>query len=134
MTSTSTGSTVLSNDGYPDLGLYPYTNTSTITIKMPNSSGSYSNYFSTIASPVMSSSISNIPPIITTNNSGLSVHGDSVFEGDIKIKGRSLEKLLDTIESRLAILQPNPKKLEKFEALKKAYEHYKLLEKLVGED
>lgn len=40
------------------------------------------------------------------------------------------EKRLEAIESRLNILVPDPEKLEKFEALKKAYEHYKHLEKL----
>ena len=60
---------------------------------------------------------------------------DAEFEGDIKWKGRSLGKLLEKIEDRLAILQePTPEKLEKFAALKKAYEHYKFLEKLVGDE
>ena len=51
-------------------------------------------------------------------------------EGDIKIGNRSLKTFMDTMEKRLAILQPDPAKLEKFEALKKAYEHYKHLESL----
>lgn len=61
---------------------------------------------------------------------GLHVTSDAEFEGDIKWKGRDLGKLLETMEKRLAILQPNPKKLKKFEALQKAYDHYKLLEAL----
>ena len=51
-------------------------------------------------------------------------------EGDIKIGDRSLKTFMDTMEKRMAILQPDPKKLEKFEALQKAYEHYKHLERL----
>ena len=51
-------------------------------------------------------------------------------DGDIKIGDRSLKTFMDTMEKRLAILQPDPAKLEKFEALKKAYEHYKHLESL----
>ena len=70
----------------------------------------------------------------TSNSGSLQVTGDAEFEGDIKWKGRSLGKMLEGIEDRLAILQPDPAKLEKFEALKKAYDHYKLLEKLIGED
>lgn len=50
--------------------------------------------------------------------------------GDIKIGNRSLKTFMDTMEKRLAILQPDPEKLEKFEALQKAYEHYKHLESL----
>jgi hypothetical protein len=70
----------------------------------------------------------------STPQTGLHVTTDAEFEGDIKWKGRSLGKLLEQIEDRLAILQPDPAKLEKHEALKKAYDHYKLLEKLIGED
>jgi hypothetical protein len=63
------------------------------------------------------------------------VSGDANFEGDVKVKGRSLEKMFQKIEDRLAILQdPDPAKLEKYAALKKAYEHYKTLERLIGED
>lgn len=77
------------------------------------------------------------PYIINTVGSepGLNVSGEANFEGDVKIKGRSLEKMLQKIEDRLAILsEPDPKKLEKFAALKKAYENYKMLERLIGED
>lgn len=49
---------------------------------------------------------------------------------DIILNGHSLREFMSKLESRLAILQPNPEKLEQFEALKKAYEHYKLLESL----
>lgn len=50
--------------------------------------------------------------------------------GDIKIGERSLKQFMDKVESRLAILTPDSKKLEKFAALRKAYEHYKTLEQL----
>ena len=49
---------------------------------------------------------------------------------DIKIDGQSLKEFMKKMEQRLAILVPDPKKLEKFEALKKAYEHYKTMESL----
>ncbi len=62
--------------------------------------------------------------------SDFKVNGDAEFDGDIKWKGRSLGEMLETIEKRLSILQPDPEKLEHFEALRKAYEHYKMLEKL----
>lgn len=77
-------------------------------------------------------------PYITTTAAGttpsITVSGNAEFDGEIKWKGRDLGKLLETIEKRLAILTPNPKKLEKFEALRKAYDHYKLLEALCQED
>lgn len=58
-------------------------------------------------------------------------NGIEIKDGaDIKIGERSLSKFMDQVESRLAILQPKPELLEKFEALKQAYEQYKLLESL----
>jgi hypothetical protein len=78
------------------------------------------------------------PYVFSTNNTsigsitgtGLHVSTDAVFDGDIKWKGRSLGDMLTTIEKRLAILTPDPAKLEHFEALQKAYQHYKTLEAL----
>jgi hypothetical protein len=63
-------------------------------------------------------------------SSSFEVKGDANFEGDIKWKGRSLEEYLSSVESRLCILVPDPKKLSQFEALQKAYQQYKLMEKL----
>ena len=72
----------------------------------------------------------------STSGSGtLQVQGDAEFDGNVKIRGRDITKLFEKIEDRLAILsEPDPKKLEKFAALKKAYDNYKLLEKLIGDD
>lgn len=74
------------------------------------------------------SSLSN--SYITSKQSGLYVSTDAEFDGDVKIKGVSVLETLQKIEKRLAILRPDPAKLEHFEALKKAYEHYKTLEAL----
>ena len=69
-------------------------------------------------------------PYTTTSNHGLKVSGDAEIDGDIIWQGRSLIEMFNKIEQRLAILVPDPKKLEQFEALKKAYNHYKVLEAL----
>ena len=61
---------------------------------------------------------------------GLKVSGDAEFEGKVMINGRNISEFMETISKRLAILQPDPAKLEHFAALKKAYEHYKTLEAL----
>jgi hypothetical protein len=58
-----------------------------------------------------------------------------VVDGDIKCNGRSLGKLLEKIEDRLAILQePDPERLERFTALREAYDAYKMLDTLCGDD
>lgn len=72
-------------------------------------------------------------PYITTTNPGILVDGDAEFKGNIKIKGKDLGDWMETLEKRLAILVPDPKKLEQYEALRKAYNHYKMLEALCEE-
>ena len=67
----------------------------------------------------------------SANHGSIKVTGDAEFDGDIKLQGQSLGKLLSKIEDRLAILMdPDPARLEKFQALKKAYDNYKLMDKL----
>jgi len=61
----------------------------------------------------------------------LQVTGKATFDDDVTIKGVSLIETLEKINERLAILVPDPKKLEKYQALKKAYDHYKLLEGMI---
>jgi len=70
--------------------------------------------------------ISANPPTVVLDNNGIDVKEG----GDIKVKGRSLSEFMTKMEERMAILVPDPEKLEKFEALKKAYEHYKTMEAL----
>lgn len=68
-----------------------------------------------------------------TTTPSIQVKGDAEFEGKVKINGADLAETLQTIQSRLAILIPDPKLLDKYEALKQAYEHYKTLEALCVE-
>jgi hypothetical protein len=70
----------------------------------------------------------------TLTDTKFRVSQDAEFSGNITWQGRDLGKMIATIESRLSILTPDPKKLEKYEALRNAYEHYLLMEKLIGED
>ena len=67
----------------------------------------------------------------TVNITGTGI--DMAAGTDISIDGKSLKNFMTKMEERLAILVPDPKKLEQFEALKKAYEHYKLMESLCQE-
>jgi hypothetical protein len=104
--------------------------------------GLYSTYPSNVT---INSHQYNIPTLTTSLNSNLQFSGAGPswsnaiasstlqIEGkdaDIKINGRSLCDFMDKIEQRMSILVPDPAKLEHFEALKRAYEHYKTLEAL----
>lgn len=54
---------------------------------------------------------------------------------DVYLKGKSLSDTLQKINDRLAIItNPDPKKLEKYAALKEAYDHYKMIEMLINEE
>jgi hypothetical protein len=50
---------------------------------------------------------------------------------EIKIVNESICNRLDAIETRLAIIFPDTDLIDKYPALREAYEHYKLIEKLV---
>lgn len=75
------------------------------------------------------SSITSSNPIATYDNK-LHVKGDTLIEGDLKVDGVSFKETIESINKRLAILRPDPEKLKHFEALQRAYDHYKTLEAL----
>lgn len=67
------------------------------------------------------------------NNSKVHITGQGIDmddDADIRFGNVSLRSFLERIEQRLAILVPDPAKLERYEALRQAYEHYKTLEAL----
>ncbi len=97
------------------------------SITIPTTSYSPYNWSSSSGSYTISNSWSNnSSATVTIGNNGI----DMAPGTDIKVDGKSLKAFMDKMEERLAILVPDPKKLEKFEALKKAYEHYKTMESL----
>lgn len=69
----------------------------------------------------------------TSASSSGHIHCDTINAGEIRIHNISLLEHLEKIEERWLILRPDPKLLEKHEALRQAYEHYKLLEALYCE-
>lgn len=111
-----------------------------ITINIDDSILDISNYVSDLTSENIvfdySTYSSNIMANTISTDTGKSIRysSDVNFEGDLILKGKNLSETLSTIEKRLSILVPDPSKLEKYEALKKAYENYKLLESLLYED
>ena len=96
-------------------------NTYSITYSGSDSTATYDS--DTIAKPTFSIDIGNL----NDTGSEYIYNEPGISFGDYK---SDTEKRLEAIESRLNILVPDPEKLEKFEALKKAYEHYKHLEQL----
>lgn len=69
-------------------------------------------------------------PSIVNNQGCFQVKGDAEFGGRVTINGQDIADTLQAIQRRLSILVPDPKLLDKYEALQQAYEHYKTLEAL----
>ncbi len=114
---------------YNTLGMGGVTSTGSITVPHTISTSGTSGYMYTTGTGT-----SWAAPNTAANHGSLKVSGDADFDGDVTIKGHSIVKLLEKVEDRLAILMdPDPAKLEKFQALKKAYDNYKLMEKLCQE-
>lgn len=116
------------------------------TITLPSSSNTFTYSGATVGGITSINNISNnsqwttgtsgyqfntttTPNTVHINNNGIEMAAGT----DIKVDGKSLKEFMNKMEERLAILVPDPKKLEQFAALKKAYEHYKLMESLCQE-
>lgn len=97
-----------------------YTSTSTVT--------SDEVWYTVTSNQVAVNAINTGGATITYNDTRATV------KGDVVVDGRSIKELLETIAERMLILTPDPEKLEKYEALKRAYDHYKLMERLCNED
>lgn len=95
-------------------------------------SGGASGYQSiyTTAGPTYSWNTLNQPNKVHITAAGIEMDADA----DITIGGRSMKKMLEGIEQRLSILVPDPKKLQQYEALQQAYEHYRTLEALCNQE
>ena len=76
--------------------------------------GGYRQVLTTGTSGITWSDFGNVSP------GALQVKGDAEFEGDIKIKGKSLISTLEKIEEKLAILTPNEKLEEKWDELRES--------------
>jgi hypothetical protein len=113
--SAPTLSNVTLNTTYSGAGLYQVTGTGGYTLATGGSNGTWASVSAGTTTP------------------SIQVKGDAEFEGKVMINGQDLAETLQTISTRLAILVPDPKLLDKYEALKQAYEHYKTLEALCVE-
>ena len=121
---TSAGTVTLNSTGGLPAG--------SITVPYSAVTGSYTGV--TTGAGQTYTTISNGGSAWSNSQHSLTVTGNAEIEGTLKVGGRDISESLKNIEKRLAILVPDPEKLEKFEALKKAYEHYKLLEALCHEE
>ena len=69
----------------------------------------------------------------TSIENTLQVKGDSEFDGDITVRGRSLTDFMDSVEQRLNILRPNPALEAEWDQLRELGEQYRELEQQLTE-
>jgi hypothetical protein len=113
--SVPTLSNVTLNTTYSGAGIYQVTGTGGYTLNTSATNGTWASLSAGTSTP------------------SIQVKGDAEFEGNVTINGQNLAETLQRIQDRLAILVPDPKLLDKYEALQQAYEHYKTLEALCVE-
>jgi hypothetical protein len=63
----------------------------------------------------------------------LKVSGDADISGNLKWRDRDMDKWIESVESRLAMLQPNPKLEQEFNKLKELGDQYRALEREILE-
>ena len=63
----------------------------------------------------------------------LKISGDADISGNLKWRDRDMDRWIESVESRLAMLQPNPKLEEEFNKLKDLGDQYRALEKEILE-
>ena len=109
---------------------YPTITTGTTTAGnlFVGSSGSGTGYVYTTTTAPTIDPYSDVIIGNSGNGTKLQVKGDAEFEGDIKLKGKSLTDTLSKLEERLAILHPNEKLEEKWEKLRELRKQYQELE------
>ena len=97
-------------------------------------SGGSGSYYTSGSQAANWTATSTIVTVGATSSSALKVTGDAIITGDLTVNGTNIGTMLTKIQERLSILVPDPARLDKYEALKQAYEHYKVLEALCIEE
>lgn len=110
---------------WDDIAQTMSTSTSTWTMMSPSLTGAALTSSGTNGT---SWTKANIEVNSNLKGASLQVNGDAEFDGDVKIKGKSIGDSLERIEEKLAILRPNEELEEKWENLRGLRKMYMELE------
>ena len=122
--------TMVGGGGGGGTGVYTTTapNTSTITIPAQGGGGAGSYYTSGTTGPMWTTTTTqNANVRITGNNPTITTDKNSINLDEVA-------DLVKILKERLLVIIPDFEKHEKYAALKKAYDHYKLIEAMVQEE
>ena len=141
--STSTSTTSTSTGTYAGVG---QTTPSTLPYTTPTyhtgTTGGYVTGPIGVVGPSLTTNTYNPNQTFTINTGGLPNYGTvhisgpnpSISTDKGKIDLNELSELITVLKERFLIITPNFEKHEKYAALKKAYDHYKLLEAMLSGD
>jgi len=115
---------------FPGYGAVPDTSYANVYISTSGSGGSGTNYTWSGISP---SYDTNVVKINGGNQPSLQVSGDAEISGNLKWRNRDMDQWIESVESRLAMLQPNPKLETEFNKLKELGDQYRALEREILE-
>ena len=124
--------TMVGGGGGSSSGVYTTTtapNTSTITVPAQGGGGAGTYYTSGIGTsgPMWTNTTQNANVRITGNNPTITTDKNSINLDEVA-------DLVKILKERLLVIIPDFEKHEKYAALKKAYDHYKLIEAMVQEE
>lgn len=122
--------TMVGGGGSGGGGVYTTTATNTSTITIPaQGGGGVGTYLSsgTTSTPMWSNITQNANVRITGNNPTITTDKNSINLDEVA-------DLVKILKERLLVIIPDFEKHEKYAALKKAYDHYKLIEAMVQEE
>lgn len=113
----------------PEYSIVPNNSYANVYSSAGGSGGSsaytWSNGSTTAASSVLTVSAGSQP--------SLKVSGDAEISGTLKWRNRDMDQWIESVESRLAMLQPNPKLEAEFNKLKDLGDQYRALEQEILE-
>lgn len=107
---------------------------SNITLNGGGSATTYTiNPSVSVTGPMWTTTAADSGVLATSSGRTIHVKGDAEFEGNVVIQGRDLGEILDKLESRLGVLQPNPELEAEFDELKALGDAYREAEKRFNE-
>lgn len=118
----------------PGYGAIP-TNYSNVFVSTGTSGGVWKNTTATSYTiPVSGTGSLNTVSIgDDTKRSSLQVKGDTNIEGNLVVQGVNITEILQSIQSQLGLLVPNPQMEAEFDQLRELGDRYRALEALVKE-
>lgn len=116
---------------FPGYGAVPTDSYANVYVSTGGTGGSSSTY--TWAGANGTAYDTSVLTVSAGSQPSLKVSGDAEISGTLKWRNRDMDQWIESVESRLAMLQPNPKLEQEFNKLKELGDQYRALEREILE-